>query len=42
MSVLIIVKLLGFILWPVLFLLPYLCLDKENFKKKLKKILKNN
>jgi hypothetical protein len=39
MSILMILKLLGFILWPVLFLLPYFYSDKENFKQRLKQIL---
>lgn len=40
MSFLAILKLLGFILWPVLFLLPSFYFDRKNFKKRFKAMLK--
>lgn len=41
MGFLAILKLFGFLLWPAVFFLPYFIADKENFKKRLKQILKN-
>ena len=40
MGFLAILKLLGFLLWPVLLLLPYFFASKEKFIKRFKETLK--
>ncbi|MDQ7090459.1 MAG: hypothetical protein Q9M50_07415 [Methylococcales bacterium] len=39
MNFLIILKLFGFLLWPILLLLPYFVFDREHFKKRFKEIV---